>query len=343
MPQLQGVGHREATAELRGGVVSDFLVWLALHFCIAAAGTWLARRYALHRQLIDQPGERRSHTVATPRGGGVAIVAVLLSAAGWLAWHSPGNAPLLGAFALGLLLVAGIGWWDDHRPLSPWLRLAVHVVAGWVLALGVYSATGRWLPALAAWGLVLVLVNVWNFMDGIDGLAASQAAIAAVALTFGLSGPWAWLAAALFAGCLGFLPFNFPRARIFLGDVGSGALGFALAALMAQGLSGQPPGWLLLLPVALFLVDAGFTLASRILAGERWWTPHVTHVYQRAAHRYGHMIVTAAYALLSAVTLLLIYVVSNSGGSAVQLAWVGGWYAVTLALWGWARKGLWQA
>lgn len=320
--------------------MNGFLVWLALHFCIASAGTWLARRYAVRQQLIDQPGERRSHGVATPRGGGIAIVVALLLAAGGLAWWAPEQRLLLAAFMAGLTLVAGIGWWDDHRPLSPWLRLAVHGLAALIFALALWATTGKAWPALVAGLLVLVLVNVWNFMDGIDGIATTQAAIAAIALTFGLAGPWAWLAAALFAACLGFLPFNFPKARIFLGDVGSGALGFALAALVAVGLAWEPPKWLLLLPLAAFLVDAGFTLASRMLAGERWWTPHVTHVYQRAARRFGHIRVTTAYGLLSAVTLLLNVLVSNTHASTVQLAWVGGGYLVTLALWGWAREGL---
>ncbi|MGS1079330.1 MraY family glycosyltransferase [Pseudoxanthomonas beigongshangi] len=317
-----------------------FIPWLSLHFLVAAAGTWLARRYAIHRQLIDQPGDRRSHQVATPRGGGIAIVMALLLAAIVLGVRAPAERELFVAFGIGLLLVAGVGWWDDHRPLPASWRLLVHLLSALVFAAALYrQGTPIW-QALLAIVAVLVLVNVWNFMDGIDGLAASQALLTAVAAAFFLHGPWSWLAAALFAACCGFLPFNFPRARIFLGDVGSGALGFTLAALLslAPG-DGTITPWLFMLPPAAFLVDAGFTLATRILRGERWWTPHVSHVYQRAARRYGHVTVTNLYGLFSGVTLLLMWMLSNAG-TGLGLVIVAIWYAFALALWGWSRKGL---
>lgn len=319
----------------------DLPVWLLLHFLLAAAATLAARAYALRRRLLDQPGERRSHTVATPRGGGVAIVLPVLLAALWLAALAGGkDKALFGSFAVGLVLVAGVGWWDDHSPLSPWFRLAVQGIAASILAWGLYQAgAGPW-PALSALALALVLVNVWNFMDGIDGIATSQAAIAATGYLWVLNGPWAALAASLLAACLGFLPFNFPRARIFLGDVGSGALGYTLAALLAVSLQGSSLAWpLLLLPLSVFLVDAGFTLISRMLAGERWWTPHVTHVYQQAAFRFGHVPVTGVYFLFGAVTLMLMLLLSPmSLPSALMI--LSGCCLVLLALWLGARKGL---
>lgn len=307
---------------------------------MAAVATWMARRYAVARDLVDQPGERRSHAVATPRGGGIAIVASLLLASLWLGWHFPAQWPVLLAFALGMLGVAGIGWWDDHRPLSPWWRLWVHALAGASFAAALWWTGGSWLQAVLAFLAVVVLVNVWNFMDGIDGLAASQAAVCAVAFAFWLPSPWSWLATALLAACGGFLPFNFPRARIFLGDVGSGVLGFALAALLSISAIQQEGLALMLMPMAAFLVDATFTLSSRILCSEQWWTPHVTHVYQRAARRFGHVNVTCVYWILSAVTLLLISRASNAE-SGLEPWWVVvAWYALALALWGWARKQL---
>lgn len=308
------------------------MYWLLLHFLIAAAVTWLARHYALRSNLLDQPGERRSHQVATPRGGGISIVAVLSLGGAYLWWHAPAGELMLPAFLAGLVLTAGIGWWDDHRPLSPWLRLAVQGVAAMIMAAAAYRTTGSWIHGAAAAVFVMVLVNVWNFMDGIDGLAASQAAIAAIAFALALTGPWSWLAAALFAACCGFLPFNFPKARIFLGDVGSGALGFALAALLVAGLSASSIIWpLLLLPMCAFLVDASFTLISRILRRQRWWTPHVEHLYQRLSRRYGHVIVTAVYGMFGLVTLTLILVLSNATlSTAVIVTSVS--YLVTLAL-----------
>ncbi|MEL1264335.1 lipopolysaccharide biosynthesis protein [Pseudoxanthomonas putridarboris] len=314
--------------------------WLLLHFGIAVAGAWMARHYALRGNLMDHPGERRSHTVATPRGGGIAIVAALLCAGGWLLWNGPdqGQGTLLPAFLVGLVLVAGIGWWDDHRPLSPASRLVVQAVAAGLLAMAAGRDSGDPLAAMIAFAAALVLVNVWNFMDGINGLAASQAAIAACGFAFSLQGDWAWLAAGLLAACLGFLPFNFPRARIFLGDVGSGALGFSLAALLAAGWTRSTAPWpLLCLPLCAFLVDAGFTLLRRMLIGERWWTPHVTHLYQSAARRFGHTAVTVIYAAFGGVTLLLTYLLSQEDARTALAATVCVYMGAS-AMWGILRR-----
>lgn len=276
------------------------LQWLLVHFCIGVAGTWLARRYAIRQSLIDQPGERRSHSVATPRGGGIAIVISLLVAAIAIGLRQPAQAPLMLAFGVGLLMVAGIGWVDDHRPLSPWMRLGVHVVASSLFALAVGDLYDSFWLGLAAFVGTLVLTNVWNFMDGINGLAASQALIAAVGLAWMAGGGWGLLGLALAAACAGFLPFNFPKARIFMGDVGSGAIGFALGALcVVAGARMGERFALVLLPVSLFLVDSGLTLLRRLLRGERWWTPHTQHAYQAWSRAAGHGRVTVAYALVS--------------------------------------------
>jgi len=315
-------------------------LWLGVLTAAAAAGTWLARRYALRTNLLDQPGERRSHSAATPRGGGIAIVGVLVAAALYLMLRQPAMDAMWFAFLPGLLIVAGIGWWDDHRPLSPWLRLAVQAVAALALAGGAGWQSGQWLPALLAFGAAMVLVNVWNFMDGINGLAASQAALAAVAYAGLLAGSGYWLALALLAGCLGFLPFNFPKARIFLGDVGSGALGYALAALLTAAFLGLPAASapLLLLPLCAFLVDAGFTLLGRMLRGEPWWTPHVGHLYQMAARRFGHGAVTVIYMAFGVAAVLLTYGLSHATWG-VTAATVVAAYAMSGALWVFLRRG----
>ena len=315
--------------------------WVGGLAAAAAAATWLARRYALRGNLMDQPGERRSHTIATPRGGGIAIVLVVACAGLYLMTRqAPVDALWLG-FLPGLLLVAGIGWWDDHRPLSPWLRLGVQAVAATMLATAAAGQSGHWLPAVLAFGAAMALVNVWNFMDGINGLAASQAALAAFAYALLLDGAWHWLALALLAGCLGFLPFNFPRARIFLGDVGSGALGFALAGLAVAAFQAGPheKAPLLILPFCLFLVDAGFTLLRRMLKNEPWWAPHVTHVYQIAARRFGHVAVTVFYMLVSGTTLLPLIVshpvIAGRPGWVVAVA-----YSTVSICWFASRRGL---
>ena len=314
--------------------------WLSLHFIIGLTGTWMARAYALRRDLIDHPGERRSHDIPTPRGGGVAIVIALLVAACVLGWRNPHQFILIAGFTMGLLLVAGVGMIDDHRPLSPWLRLGVQAMAAGIFALAVAGTWGDLSMAMIAFVAVMVLTNIWNFMDGINGIAASQATLVAVGLAFVLGGSWFWLTLALAAACLGFLPFNFPKARIFLGDVGSGALGFALAALLVTALAGlgqQSRGILLLLPLSAFLVDSGLTLLRRLLTGERWWTPHAQHAYQRWAAGAGtHALVTLMYAGWTAAAWMLAWWLATRTEGQMAF-WCALWFTMTAALWGWLQ------
>jgi UDP-N-acetylmuramyl pentapeptide phosphotransferase/UDP-N-acetylglucosamine-1-phosphate transferase len=309
--------------------------WFLLHLLVGLTGTWMARRYALRRNLVDPPGERRSHVVPTPRGGGMAIVASLVLACGW--WLAqPGAAPpMLPAFLLGILLVGAVGFADDHRPLPPWPRLFVHAVAAALLAWGAWRTWGGLPVAVAAGGLALVLTNAWNFMDGIDGLAASQALLVAIPLALVGDGPWAWIAWALVAACAGFLPFNFPRARIFLGDVGSGVLGFALAGLLVAVVA-RAPGYAWMawsLPLSAFLVDTGLTLAGRMWRGEPWWRAHALHAYQRWARRIGsHVPVTLAYAAWTGMAILGIWLLRAWHVFPLATACVA-WYAAGSAFW----------
>jgi len=314
--------------------------WILLHLVIALAGTWLARRYALARRLVDEPGERRSHGVATPRGGGIAIVLAMLVALAALMLRVPAWLPQLLAVAGGLLLVSAIGWIDDHRPLSPWPRLATHAVAALLLALASIIAGGGLAASLYVFALTMILVNVWNFMDGIDGLAASQGVLVALLLALAAPGgsPAAWLGWALASACAGFLPFNFPRARIFLGDVGSGALGYALAALVALGLRGGSAQLWVLLPLSAFLLDATLTLGARIVRGERWWTPHVQHLYQRLArHWQGHRRVTYLYAGWTLAAGGIGWWMRSSDATIIMLA-VCTWYLLGTGTWMWSMR-----
>jgi UDP-N-acetylmuramyl pentapeptide phosphotransferase/UDP-N-acetylglucosamine-1-phosphate transferase len=316
--------------------------WLLLHFAIGLVGTWLAMRYALRRNLLDQPGERRSHAVPTPRGGGIAIVVALLLAGIWWLQRAGGEWPVLAAFLVGLLLVAVVGLIDDHRPLSPWLRLAVHFVAAALLAVGAWLTYRQVLPAFLVFGLALVLTNVWNFMDGIDGLAASQAALVAVAVAWSTTGLWQSLALTLLAATIGFLPFNFPKARIFLGDVGSGALGFTLASLLIGTITQSPRTWgLWMLPLSAFLLDAGLTLLGRLRRGEAWWRPHILHAYQRWARVGGsHIPVTLGYAAWTALAVLLSLALRGTDPLLMTLYCVA-WYVAGAGVW-WVlqRKGI---
>lgn len=273
--------------------LSGWVAWALMAGLGSALLSLFALRYARSRQLLDLPGHRRSHTVPTPRGGGVAIVTIVLAALPWLRWGEIRLPILIGA---SLILVAGIGWLDDHRPQSARVRLLVHLIAS---SLGAGVLLALWGNPLqpVPWLVVAALatfwltgcINAWNFMDGANGLVTSQCLWLGVALAiwFGAGAgaqttlAWSGLSWTLAAACAGFLPFNYPRAVIFLGDVGSGALGLmcGLLLLVAMWLAPQDVWLLLLLPSAL-LVDAGMTLGWRIISGRRWYTAHREHLYQ---------------------------------------------------------------
>ena len=271
---------------MESGAGIGWLVPVAL--LVSAAFTRLAIAYATTRRLIDAPGRRRSHAMPTPRGGGIGIVVALLACLGIpLMAGSDGQSAI--PFAFGL--VALIGWVDDHHPLSARLRLGVHVLAAALVFAVAMHARGMNLDigtGLAGLLIVFVLVasiNLHNFMDGIDGLLAMQSVFVSVTLAAmsALAGDarLATVALVVASASLGFLPFNFPRARIFMGDVGSGSLGFAIG-LLGLAVAGQ--GIVAVACVAIacsaFVVDAGATLLSRIVRGRRWYSAHREHLYQ---------------------------------------------------------------
>ncbi|WP_245626131.1 MraY family glycosyltransferase [Stenotrophomonas humi] len=303
------------------------------------ATTWLAIRYAIKRQLVDMPGERRSHKVSTPRGGGIGIVVSVLLACFAVALLYPAAAVPAGVFAIGLMMVAGIGWWDDHRSLPALPRLLVHLLAAILLGLLVWMGSGSVIKALFCTLLAVSLINIWNFMDGINGLAVTQAILVAIGAAFLLPFPYALAGLVTAAACLGFLPFNFPRARVFMGDVGSGALGYVMAGLLSLGMSVTEvaiPVWLML-PAA-FFIDAGFTLLTRIFNGERWMQPHTQHLYQRFVKReWSHSLVTGGYSLftLCGITLAALFSRLSQGWE-----WAGGviWVAATAVAWFFLRR-----
>jgi Fuc2NAc and GlcNAc transferase len=263
--------------------------------------TGLIRRYALRSNLIDIPNRRSSHTRPTPRGGGMAIVAVFLIGTGALFaldLLTPNQAKALtGAGAW----VACVGFLDDHRHIPAGWRLLAHFAgAGW----GLYWLGG--FPPLPLFGqtvnlggfghlfglLYLVwLLNLYNFMDGIDGLAGIEAitvCLGGAALSLLSDNHQAWLEPALLAAAAaGFLCWNFPPARIFMGDAGSGFLGIVLGLISVQAAWLNPNffwSWLCLLGV--FIVDATWTLWRRFRRGEKLHEAHRSHAYQFAALRY---------------------------------------------------------
>ena len=297
-------------------------VWViaAASFVLALGGTAAMRRYARWRRLLDHPNERSSHAQPTPRGGGLAIVAAFVLGASLFALPAgePQVARLWVALVPPALAVAAVGFWDDHRPLTARVRLLVHFGAAiWLVAalgglaplrLGQQTIDLGWVGAGLAVVAVVWVLNLYNFMDGIDGIAAGEAVFVALAGAV-LVGPGATPFAPLviLAGsAAGFLVLNWPPARIFMGDVGSGFLGFTIAGLLLAGHNaGQLPPAVPLILLAVFLVDASWTLVRRLLRREPVHQPHRMHAYQRAARRFAaHRPVTAAVLLIDLAWLL---------------------------------------
>lgn len=291
---------------------------ILISFLAALFATALVRRYAL-RALLDVPNERSSHTVPTPRGGGLAIGIVFLAAMAVLAAAGTLPVKLALAFIGGGAAVMIIGWLDDHRPLSARLRIVVHIVAGiWAVACvgGVPEFTvGRHVLSLGWLGHVLAVVgvvwmiNLYNFMDGIDGLAAGEAVTVALVMAgllwFVGAADLALVAGLFAAACGGFLWWNWQPAKIFLGDVGSGLLGYCFAVLvLASEKAGAVPLTVSLLLLAVFVLDATCTLIGRVVRGEKWYTAHRTHAYQRLTQNgFSHAQVTTAAMLVNVLLL----------------------------------------
>lgn len=285
-----------------------FFYWMYLVvFLSAFLLTAYMRNYALRKNIIDRPNERSSHSVPTPRGGGVAVVASYLTALAVCMFND--ILPLQTGFSLigAGFAVALLGFLDDHGHISSLLRLALH----FLIAVGVVLSFGGFAEVVAFNGLALGvaaniiavlflvwLLNLYNFMDGINGLASVEAITATLSMAI------IYLASAqpvnapvlvlLAASVFGFLLWNFPRAKIFMGDACSGFLGlvlgiFALIALKAD--LALFCAWLICLGV--FIVDATFTLVRRVLSGHKMYDAHRSHTYQIASRRFNsHTLVT---------------------------------------------------
>lgn len=295
--------------------------WVAVAVGVFSfALTHVLRRYALHKSLLDIPNGRSSHTVATPRGGGVAIVVSYLVALVWML--SAGlmeRDPFLAMFGAGVL-IAALGFLDDHGHIAARWRLLGHfLAAAWALfwlgglpaidVFGMTLAPGLVVNVLAAFYLVWLL-NLYNFMDGIDGIASVEAICVCIgaAIIYAMSGfaTLMWLPLLLACAVAGFLIWNFPPARIFMGDAGSGFLGIMLGCLSLQGawISSQFL-WVWLILLGVFIVDATVTLIRRLIRGDKVYEAHRSHAYQFASRRFGkHLPVTSAVGVINLCWLL---------------------------------------
>ena len=294
-------------------------------------GVWIIRRYAEKRQLLDHPNERSSHSMPTPRGGGLAIVLLVTGTALWAvrAWVELGRdqASLSRnlVYIVCGIVIAFLGWRDDTHSLSPRVRFAVQglVAAASIWGLGYFSSVTIPLFGVLQLGVVgmvvtflwiIGLTNAYNFMDGIDGMAGG------VAFAAGLG--WAlltsnidylansfvfWIALAIAASSLGFLVHNWHPAKIFMGDVASTFLGYSFAVMPL--LASDKEGDALMLGTLLlwtFIMDAGVTFIRRALKREDVFAAHRTHLYQRLViGGYTHPQVSIMYIVLTLVALRL--------------------------------------
>jgi Fuc2NAc and GlcNAc transferase len=298
-------------------------------FALSWVLTWWVRRLALARGLLDQPNERSSHSIPTPRVGGIAIV--IAASAGMLLLLGAGELDPKLAVALigGGAAIAAVGLMDDRRRLSARVRFTVHVLAAlWALIwLGGLPPLriGDHLTALGPAGYVLgVLAIVWvlnlfNFMDGIDGIAASEAIFVACGATLVAAASGATTGAALVLGAAsgGFLLWNWPPAKIFMGDVGSGYLGYMIGVLAVAATRDDAAAvWVWLTLGGVFFVDATATLIRRALRRERLHQAHRSHAYQRLSRRWAsHGRVTALVLAVNCCWLLpwALYAVRHPG------------------------------
>lgn len=314
-------------------IAAAFTSWVLGHFvCLS-----------LQRAgIVDQPNDRSSHKKPTARGGGIGIIVTIAVTAAGITRLSAGLF-LFVVLALTVLL-AVVSFLDDLRSLPPGLRFGCHALAA-VVVVGILADSAASFWAMAAFFSLAFLwivgyTNAFNFMDGINGIAAGQALITGTGMgllvgiaTTEWSSPPVLLTFAVAGAAAGFLPFNFPSARMFMGDVGSAPLGFLLAAL-ALWLA-REHGWWLTIPLGLlhanFVLDTGITLVRRILRRERWYEAHREHFYQRLIRSgKSHACVTGWEMALQVVVLVaaLLYLrADNAWRVAISAAVVGIWLA----------------
>jgi len=264
-----------------------------LGFLLSLGGTWLALGWLRRRAILDLPNERSSHTIPTPRGGGVGLLAGLIPA--WLLLTPlvpVGDRAAFLAVTAGALILAGISFLDDRRGLPPLPRFAgqILIIAGVLYLtpseqLAFQGYLPLWLDRCATGFAWLWFVNLFNFMDGIDGITGVEAASIGIglALVAWLSGPYlgVGLGLAVAGAALGFLVWNWSPAKLFMGDVGSIPLGLLIGWLLILAAFDGAWAAAVILPLY-YWADATITLLRRAARGEKVWRAHRSHFYQRA-------------------------------------------------------------
>ncbi len=296
-------------------------------FILTLLFTGYMRHYALKKNIIDNPNERSSHSVPTPRGGGVAVVCSYLLALAVLIYSQQLTVHIGLTLMVVGFVIALLGFLDDHGHINSMLRLAIHflVAIGAVISLGGFAEVtifnGVQLGFIANIVAVLFLVwllNLYNFMDGINGIASVEAitTTASMAMLYyllntSLNSDLLWLLAAC---VFGFLLWNFPKAKIFMGDACSGFLGLTLGILALIALKENLAlfcAWIICLGV--FVVDATYTLIKRVLSGYKMYDAHRSHSYQILSRKWGsHTPVTLAIAAINLLWLFPIAYITTT-------------------------------
>jgi UDP-N-acetylmuramyl pentapeptide phosphotransferase/UDP-N-acetylglucosamine-1-phosphate transferase len=313
---------------------------IAISSCLLTGATL---RFLKRRAILDHPNERSSHTTPIPRGGGIAIVVITL-----ILWAVPVQGTLEDGilFVLcGAILIAAISWFDDIRPLSPLIRICVQALAV-AVAVNALSSEGlvfqgifpAWLDTGLSCLLWLWFINLFNFMDGIDAISGIETVcicggLLVLAAFQDATVPASWLSMTLAAATLGFLWWNCPPAKIFLGDIGSITIGFLLGWLLLKSAIAGYWASALILPLY-YLGDATITLVKRGLRGEKVWRAHREHFYQRAVQSgkshgtVSSAILAANFALIGlaylAVTSPIIALIIATMVVAVLMIWMRG-------------------
>jgi len=309
-------------------------VLLLLAACAAIVSALLVRMM-IRIAVLDHPVERSSHTRPTPKGGGVGIIAAFAIG---VCLFAGGTGVRMLAIPAAVVALSGLSWMDDVRQWPAWVKLVAQALAALVVAWACVGPAP--VPMVIAWVWLVYLTNALNFIDGLNGLASGTMFIAAAVLAWicGAGGPVAVEAAALCGGIAGFLPFNFPRARIFMGDVGSQGAALAVGAMGLQVANTAVPNTALLCAPAILCAvcyDVGFTLLRRACAGSALMQAHRGHLYQLAQRSGVPASVVAAlywaFALWGAGCALHIARTTSLAGAALwvlvaaapMLAWTG--------------------
>ena len=296
------------------------LMFYLISFLLGGVGAWIIVKWGFKLSLFDKPNLRSSHKTVTPKGGGIGILAAFFVSS--IAFSIPKS------FWIPAVFISLFSFWGDRSEITPKIRLMFQFAAGTILLIGILMekqtgiASYVLLPLLAIF--VVGTANFYNFMDGINGISGITGIIgfgmiAFYALNYGNNSHLSTLAICLSISCVGFLPFNIPKARVFMGDVGSILLGFVFAVMVVY-LSKSCLDFVCLAGFLFpFYADELTTMMIRIREGEKLGHPHRRHLYQLLANEYSiqHWKVSFGYGLFQLFVGISVLILRSAGSVAV--------------------------